>query len=489
MAIEALAGNKVVANTGDRPLVNYNFMLRVEGLYDLPCKSIHGFQKENEYEYIQEGGLNDYVHIKRKPISKPFTFEVERYVGSDYFDPMPNGAELILPVILLVSRYTNKFDKTKRTYVFTGCTVTGKKFGDLTAEQSGLLVETTTIAYRQLVCIDTMWDDLDTTLEKVGDNYQWKKKNAKTLESQGYSKDNLKGLEQKKWEFPTTSGDMEGKGEKSRRSPDKTEIRKDKMFTENKESSSTGSKQAFRKAILQTNENSSYKGDKRYSANLNSNEVRKQNMKTAAYFNSELAQRIYIEDKIKNNSSNEDNSGKSTDNTIYKQSARIGKKGKNPVSVKWEIDKTNKNFKGKGIRRARVDEKEVRKKEMQAKSTKWSFSKMASQYKGMGIRSAHYDKLEVRKSRMPIRSWKISSNTKEYLGLGNRSAKRLANTKTKKRLWTNNTSAKTQESKKPEARLWPDSASAKTMESKKPEARLWPPKRSARSVADFLSNH
>ncbi len=160
MAVQALAGNNIVTNTGDYPLVNNHFMLRVEGIYDLPCRRITGFQKDNEYEYIQEGGLNDYVHIRRKPVSRPFTFQVERYAGSDYFDPLPNGAELILPVLLLVSRYANRFDVTKRTYAFTGCTVMGKSYGELNAESSGLLVETTTIAYREMLCIDMVWDDI-----------------------------------------------------------------------------------------------------------------------------------------------------------------------------------------------------------------------------------------------------------------------------------------------------------------------------------------
>ena len=35
MAVQALAGNNIVTNTGDYPLVNNHFMLRVEGIYDL----------------------------------------------------------------------------------------------------------------------------------------------------------------------------------------------------------------------------------------------------------------------------------------------------------------------------------------------------------------------------------------------------------------------------------------------------------------------
>ena len=42
--------NTIVSNQGLNPLVNYNFMLRVEGLFDLPCKAVHSFTKENEYD-------------------------------------------------------------------------------------------------------------------------------------------------------------------------------------------------------------------------------------------------------------------------------------------------------------------------------------------------------------------------------------------------------------------------------------------------------
>ncbi|MDR1952985.1 MAG: hypothetical protein LBQ21_00665 [Clostridiales Family XIII bacterium] len=149
--------NVLALNKGLAPLVGYNFMLRVEGLYDLPCKSVKAFVRENEYELIQEGGLNDYVHMRRKPISKPFTLDVERYVGIDYFDPLPNGSEPVLPILLAVSRSADNWsnpDGWVRTYTFTGCTVMKKMYGDLNAEQSGLLVETTTIAYREMVCLD-----------------------------------------------------------------------------------------------------------------------------------------------------------------------------------------------------------------------------------------------------------------------------------------------------------------------------------------------
>ena len=170
-------GNKLVVNTGDNPVINFAFMLRVEGVFDLPCKSVKGIRRENEFDYIQEGGLNDYVHLKRKAISKPFTFQVERYVGVNWVDPMPLGTELVLPLILFVNNRTFPTLKPVRNYVFTGCTVIAKDYGELNAEVSGLLVETVTIAYREMVCLDIPNDTLSS-----GDVWQF---NGKSKEGQG----------------------------------------------------------------------------------------------------------------------------------------------------------------------------------------------------------------------------------------------------------------------------------------------------------------
>ena len=160
--------NWIVWNQGKNPLVNFNFMLRVELMFDLPCKSVRAFTRELEYDYIQEGGLNDYVHMRRKPITRPFTLEIERYVGVDYIDPLPLGADLVLPVLLFVSRNHDQFipGVVARTYVFTGCTVMKKTYGDLVADQSGLLVETTTLGYREMLCVDIPWSEVGDNISK-----------------------------------------------------------------------------------------------------------------------------------------------------------------------------------------------------------------------------------------------------------------------------------------------------------------------------------
>lgn len=138
------------------PLTNYNFMLRVEGAYDLPCRSISGIVKENEYEYIQEGGVNDYVHIRRKPAGRPKVFQIECYVGSQNMNPLRAGTKCVLPLMLFVSRYPGDFSSPKLTYTFTGCVVIAKEYGQMDAEKGGILTEKMTIAYEEMMCMDNI---------------------------------------------------------------------------------------------------------------------------------------------------------------------------------------------------------------------------------------------------------------------------------------------------------------------------------------------
>lgn len=130
-----------------------NFSLSIhrdDGDVELPCKSFRAFSGEAEYETIQEGGLNDEVHIRRKPLSKPSTFQVDRYVGQGYEDLFPLGAALAGSIALKISTKPGDFKQPEAEFLFSGCIVTGKSYSDVDAEKSSLLMETTTIAYERL---------------------------------------------------------------------------------------------------------------------------------------------------------------------------------------------------------------------------------------------------------------------------------------------------------------------------------------------------
>ncbi|MBO5551460.1 MAG: hypothetical protein J5966_05830 [Lachnospiraceae bacterium] len=157
------------------PAPAFNFALQVEAAFFVPLKSVRVFTKENEFDYYQEGGLNDYVHMLRKPISKPFTFQVERYVGvssggyfnSGFLDPLTLGTDLVLPLVLYVNRAPREswdsisFNNCARAYIFTGCTVISKEFGELNSEQSRLATETTTISYREMFTMNQVDPSLE----------------------------------------------------------------------------------------------------------------------------------------------------------------------------------------------------------------------------------------------------------------------------------------------------------------------------------------
>ncbi|MCR4591193.1 MAG: hypothetical protein K5668_10285 [Lachnospiraceae bacterium] len=228
------------------PAVSYAFALQVEAAFMLPCRSVRVFTKENEFDYYQEGGLNDYIHMLRKPISKPFTFQVERYVGVSasadfnmgFLDPLTLGTDLILPLILYVNRspapgWANNisFTNCARAYIFTGCTVISKEFGELNAEQSKLLTETTTIAYKELFTINQIspaWEKGEVwQFPKEGEPYtggpegeSHEDNRAKTTTTTNLSADDMqnkngaKNPNKSKWEYPKLSDGYTGNGDK-----------------------------------------------------------------------------------------------------------------------------------------------------------------------------------------------------------------------------------------------------------------------------------
>ena len=207
-------------------LPNFRFVFRVEGAFDVALKSIRPFTKENEFEQIEEGGMNDYVHIKRKHVTKPHTIQVERYLTDSFYDPMPNGTAFALPLLLFVggNRGTKeaKVEFTwapERVYVFFGAQVMNKEIGGFDAEKSGLLTETITIAYHQLYMMDIPGDmDME--------SWKFKTEGNKANIANKYANQGMFDLEANKkekkefvdaaaanlWEFDPVGGDYLGNG-------------------------------------------------------------------------------------------------------------------------------------------------------------------------------------------------------------------------------------------------------------------------------------
>ena len=141
------------------PLQNFSFWMLVEGVMSVPLKSVRPFQKVNQYERIREGGVNDYVTLKRMQIQEPHQLVVERYMMNSVFDPLANGAELTLPIILAIDHPSKSWGDTThaaRFYAFTGCTVMSKEYGELNAEKSGLGTEVITIGYKMMYVVPNL---------------------------------------------------------------------------------------------------------------------------------------------------------------------------------------------------------------------------------------------------------------------------------------------------------------------------------------------
>ncbi len=206
------SGNLKTRTNMTQPSVNFNFMLRIEAAFDVPCKSVRVIRKENEYDYIQEGGVNDFVHMIRKPITKPFTLQIERYVGDQFYDPLSLGTKLLLPVFLNVGRYLEPaFFLPDRQYIFTGCEVMSKEYGELNAERSGLLTETTTIAFSRMFTIDSPFDGEKNTwafdgYKKDGNGEGHRKKDMEPYER---TKDEMASRTQK-WSMAERHGNLAG---------------------------------------------------------------------------------------------------------------------------------------------------------------------------------------------------------------------------------------------------------------------------------------
>ncbi len=131
------------------PYLNMNFTLEYRGA-GIPLKAVKSISQEPEQEYIQEGGLNGYVHIRPKPASRPYVLQVERYITSGYgnLPDLSAGTVLKEPLFLVTGHYPGGPGKIQ--FKFTGCTVTARTYGDLNAARAEVFTETISISYQEM---------------------------------------------------------------------------------------------------------------------------------------------------------------------------------------------------------------------------------------------------------------------------------------------------------------------------------------------------
>ena len=460
--------------SGWYPLTSFAFMLRVELAFDLPCRAIKGLRRENEFDYIQEGGLNDYVHMKRKPISRPFTFQVERYVGLDaYLDPLPLGVELVLPVLLFVNPYpfrNSSFFKPVRSYAFLGCTVTAKDYGELNAESSGLLVETTTIAFREMACIDlpSKWlnkNSWNFALDKDGKiDYEGQgesNKNTRDANLSAASKRTKKEMEEKAAEQLWALDKKVKEGNKKRNyltnaaktNTSDTELTADKMNAKAqlwpKKASEATQEQMNAKATL-------WAFDKEKKAKAGN------------------GKRSYLHEEKGTNT----------------PGVEATKKQMQKKAQQWAFDKDNKVKAGNGTRNylhrdkgTNTPDVEKTREQMQKKAQQWAFGKDKKVKAGNGTRNYLHEEggtntpgAEATQDQMnkKAQQWAFDKKTKA----GNDKRGYLH-----KDGGTNTPSVeKTKDQMQKKASIWPPKESAKKSSSSKAKSRLWPKTSSAQTA-------
>ena len=527
-------GNKLVVNTGRTPVVNFAFMLRVEGVFDLPCKAVKGIHRENEFDYIQEGGLNDYVHLKRKPISKPFTFQVERYVGVNWVDPLPLGTELLLPVILFVNKHVFPGLQPVRNYVFTGCTVISKDYGELNAEVSGLLLETVTIAYREMVCLDIPSE----TFEQDKNSGKVWKFDGKKREGSGDRHYNS-NLYNKEWETSYSSRKkMEEKAEAGKWTPQKdTDGRLKNKHGKNYESFVTDYNKAIDQEIASATTEEEKEAAKAKKIAMSASTKRlwpeqssatRQEMKTPdakQYQHSEKAKQYSSAKHLEGEPSRSDMEQKAdadrwkpekdTDGHLktkhgrdYKSFATDFNKEIEAEIKTAETEEAKQEAEAKRIalsaaaNRIWPEQSSATKQAMKTPDGRVWPEQSSAIKKEMKTPDGRVwpEQSSATKKEMKTpdgRSWpEQSSATKKEMKTPDGRAWPEQSSATKQamktpdgRSWPEQSSATRQEMKTPDGRSWPEQSSATRQEMKTPEARLWPAKKSAKQITDFLKKH
>ena len=324
---------------------SFNFYLLVNGVDEIPLKSVQPFSRDNEYEPIQEGGMNDYVYLKRKPISQPFKLVVERYVdyGLGIADSLTNGSELLLPLILFVGKNVGGNFDSGRYYTFTGAVIMGIQYGGLDAEKGGLHTETITFGYNHMFSL-TMpgsenssapaWSMIKNRLEpKYSKRGFEPSQNSERWDDMDYGPTGDDTIRDKarRWNFDEKKS--KGQGPVSHRvlprskEDDKPEQRKYNFSAEN---------------------NKEHKGDKK--------SVR--SAQNSNYSDKTLGPKLGIKELTKDEMSKKANRFEMDENGLYTGNGWISAKH-NPIAkekrikqmtddaVKWEFDKKTKKGKGK----------------------------------------------------------------------------------------------------------------------------------------------
>ena len=133
--------------TAERPISSNRFIVLI-GPAKMSFSKVKNIYTEVEVEAIKEGGVNDHVHIWRKPASNIQKLVFERGVcPSNILSSISSfapGTNLLLPGTILV---LNSRGIPMSMFVFTSGIVLKWKVSDLDAKSSEVFIETFEVAH------------------------------------------------------------------------------------------------------------------------------------------------------------------------------------------------------------------------------------------------------------------------------------------------------------------------------------------------------
>ena len=131
------------------PLSAYRFLVRI-GKEEYGFSRISGLRRARENFTIQEGGLNDRVHVLPGPAKSGGTVRLERGVYAGEFLPFYMVGERV-PDSMTVELYDSAGDTgKKKIYRLIGLVVRSWEAGDLDASQNQILIDRIELDYEFL---------------------------------------------------------------------------------------------------------------------------------------------------------------------------------------------------------------------------------------------------------------------------------------------------------------------------------------------------
>lgn len=127
------------------PAGAYQFLVRI-GNDEYGFSRISGLRRERENFTIQEGGLNDRVHILPGPVKRGGTVRLERgvYLGEQL--PFYMAGEP-LPGAMTIELCSPSGQSGQKNYTLVGLVVKSWEAGDLDASQNQILIDRFEIDY------------------------------------------------------------------------------------------------------------------------------------------------------------------------------------------------------------------------------------------------------------------------------------------------------------------------------------------------------